>query len=76
MTLLCERCYNPIHRPTEPLRFSAHRAPDGPAGRAGWLYSAVHARPCERPDQGDWNPDRRGVSPAAVQWAAEQADDR
>lgn len=71
--LLCERCWAPIDRIREPLR-SATRSDttdgDGP------LRSFVHALPCLHPDTGDWDPVRRGVSPAALRHAAAQADHR
>lgn len=73
--LICERCWAPIDRPTEPLRLTTRRVRD-PAGRTRRLQSAVHARPCVQPDRGDWDPVRRGGSPAALRWAAEQADHR
>lgn len=75
-TLICERCWSPIHRPTEPIRLTDHHVDDGPGGQRRTLQSAVHARPCVQPDRGDWNPIRRGSSPAAQRWAAEQADHR
>lgn len=76
-TMLCERCWQPIDRATEPLRLIPKRVPDL-AGRQESLrlQAAVHARPCVEPDVGEWDPKRRGVAPAAVRWAAEQADDR
>ncbi|MEJ8280071.1 hypothetical protein [Pseudonocardia spirodelae] len=70
---LCERCWGPIDPTVEPLRVRFHEgtAPDG--GRA---RSVVHALPCLRPDTGEWDRGRRGLSPAAVRHAAARADHR
>ena len=73
-TLLCERCWSPIDRTREPLR-TARAAPHG-AADGGPLRTFVHALPCLTPDTGDWNPVRRGLSPAAIRHAAAQADHR
>lgn len=75
-TLICERCWSEIDRASEPLRLIPHLVRDGANGQARRLHSAVHARACVRPDHGDWNPIRRGVAPAALRWANEQADHR
>ncbi|ANY09248.1 hypothetical protein [Pseudonocardia sp. HH130630-07] len=71
--LLCERCYNPIDRTREPMRVRTHGGvlPDGAPVR-----THVHALPCARPDTGEWDRSRRGLSPAAVRHAAAQADHR
>lgn len=70
-TLVCERCWSEIDRATEPLRLTTHHVGEGRS-----VHSAVHARACLLPDRGDWNPTRRGVAPAALRWANEQADHR
>ncbi|MBW0106119.1 hypothetical protein [Pseudonocardia sp. KRD291] len=75
-TLVCERCWSQIDRSTEPLRLIPHPVADGEDGQVRHLHAAVHARACVRPDTGEWNPVRRGVSPAALRWANEQADHR
>lgn len=69
--LLCEVCLNPIDRTREPFRAQDAVGPDGAAVR-----SHVHALPCELPDTGEWDGARRGLSPAAIQHAAAQADHR
>lgn len=69
--LLCERCWNVIDRSCEPFRMARCPAPAGPVAR-----TFVHALPCRTPDTGDWDPVRRGVSPAALRHAAAQADHR
>lgn len=74
-TLVCEQCWSEIDRATEPLRLIPHRVNVG-EGQVRRLHAAVHARACVRPDHGEWNPVRRGVAPAALQWANEQADHR
>lgn len=71
--LLCERCWNPIDRTCEPFRSRTH---DEIAAGDGPVASHVHALPCARPDTGEWDDARRGLSPAAVHHAAAQADDR
>ncbi len=75
-TLVCERCWSEIDRASEPLRLIPHRVPDVADGGVRRLHAAVHARACTRPDTGEWNPVRRGVAPAALHWANEQADHR
>lgn len=71
--LLCEVCLHPIDRTREPFRCRTHGGvtPDGMPVR-----SYVHALPCEPPDTGEWDDARRGLSPAAVEHAAAQADHR
>lgn len=66
--LLCERCWNVIDRSREPFRMAR-------CGTAG-ARTFVHAMPCLTPDTGEWDPIRRGVSPAAIRHAASQADHR
>ncbi|RZT86577.1 hypothetical protein EV383_3474 [Pseudonocardia sediminis] len=75
-TLVCERCWSEIDRSSEPMRLIPHRVTDGESGEVRRLQSAVHARACTAPDPGAWNPIRRGVAPAAMRWANEQADHR
>ncbi|ALE77375.1 hypothetical protein WY02_01575 [Pseudonocardia sp. AL041005-10] len=70
---LCERCLNPIDPTREPLRMRTH---GGAAADGGPARSFVHALPCVRPDTGDWDRGRRGLSPAAVRHAAARADHR
>ena len=71
--LICERCWNPIDRTSEPIRFRTH----GGVTAAGTpVRSHVHALPCALPDTGEWDGARRGLSPAAVHHAAAQADHR
>lgn len=75
-TLVCERCWSRIDRATEPLRLTLHHVADAEGGPERRVQSAVHARACVRPDPGEWDPIRRGVAPAALRWANEQADHR
>lgn len=76
--LLCERCYAPIDPARERYTTLAHIDGALPDGGIRWVHSALHAAPCgalatersaaEPADTGEWDPARRGFSPAAAAW--------
>ncbi|HVL85259.1 MAG TPA: hypothetical protein VM367_13375 [Pseudonocardia sp.] len=86
MIRICERCYGVIPA-DEPVLRLAHIDHARRDGTVKWRHSYLHPaggcgvleaprRPAKRPDRGDWNPVRRGMSPTAEHWlsAARLAD--
>jgi hypothetical protein len=83
---LCERCYAPIDIARERYTTLAHVDRVLPDGSIAWVHSALHADACgeparersaaEPPDTGEWDPSRRGHSPAAAQHAARRTEPR
>jgi hypothetical protein len=77
---LCERCYAPIDTARERYTTLAHIDGVLPDGTVRWVHTALHADACgwparersaaEPPDTGEWDPARRGHSPAAAEHAA------
>ncbi len=65
MTMLCERCFAPIHESESMVRL-AHIDHAEPDGTIVWNHSYVHTAACiaprpaphERPDTGAWDPAR------------------
>ncbi|GAA4867019.1 hypothetical protein ACFQ34_21960 [Pseudonocardia benzenivorans] len=84
MIRICERCFGPVAETDEHLGL-AHIDRALPDGTVLWNHTYVHTAPCapagsgysahEAPNQGEWDPGRRGMSPGAAAHVARRPDD-